>query len=86
MPNHNDSRRIVLRGLFAAGCALCLPRLSEAQHDSRLSKERAQYQDHPEGDQKCGNCMHFVTPDACHIVEGTVKPEGWCKLWAKKPG
>jgi hypothetical protein len=85
MSDHNQSRRIVLRGLLAAGCALCLPRLSEAQND-KLSKMQAQYQDQPEGDQKCGNCMHFIAPDACHIVEGKVSPEGWCKLWAKKQG
>lgn len=86
MPNHNHSRRLVLRGLLATGCALCLPRLSSAQpqHGNRLSKTQAQYQDQPKSDQKCGNCMHFITPDACHIVEGKISPEGWCMLWAKK--
>ncbi len=84
MSTHNQSRRIVLRSLLATGCALCLPRLSTAQ-TGKMSKAQAQYQDQSKGDQKCGNCMYFSAPNSCMVVEGNISPDGWCKLWVKKP-
>ena len=85
MSTHNHPRRILLRGLLATGCALCLPRLSLAQ-PGKVSKAQVQYQDQPKGEQKCGNCMHFIAPNSCMVVDGSISPEGWCKLWVKKPG
>lgn len=85
MSTHNHPRRTVLLGLLATGCALCLPRLSLAQ-SRKMDKTQAQYQDQPKGDQKCSNCMHFVAPNSCMVVEGDISPDAWCKLWFKKPG
>jgi hypothetical protein len=78
---------MVLRSLLAtvaAGCALSLPRISLAQ-PGKISKAQAQYQDQPKGDQNCGNCMHFIPPDSCMLVEGRISSDAWCKLWLKKP-
>lgn len=83
MSTHNHPRRIVLRSLFATGCALCLPRLSLAQ-PGKMTKERAEYQDSPKDDQRCGYCMHFSPPDSCMVVEGRISADGWCRLWVKK--
>ena len=83
MSSHQHPRRIVLRALLAGGCALCMPRFAEA---GKLSQELAQYQEQPKGDQNCANCMHFMAPNACKVVDGTVSPAGWCKLWVKKVG
>lgn len=83
MSTHNYPRRTVLRALFAAGCVSCIPRLSRAE-TSKVSKTQAQYQEQPKGDQKCANCMHFIAPDACALVEGSISPNGWCMFWAKK--
>jgi hypothetical protein len=47
--------------LFAAGCVLCVSRLSHAE-TGKVSKAQAQYQAQPQGDQKCANCMHFIAP------------------------
>ena len=50
------------------------------------------YQDKPEGDKRCANCMHFV-PGAsakglgsCKIITGDteISPQGYCTGWAKK--
>lgn len=81
MSTHNHSRRIVLRSFLASGCALCLPRLSVAQ-GGKISKVQAQYQDQANGDQMCSNCINFVGPNSCRIVEGSISPGAWCKLWA----
>ena len=69
MSTHNHPRRIILRGLLATGCALCLPRLSLAQ-GGKLSKAQAQYQDQPKGDQKCGNCMHLYCAQFLYVGRG----------------
>lgn len=85
MSSHHDARRMVLKGIAAAGCALGLSRLQTA-HAAKLSQAQAKYQDQPKGDQNCANCMHFVAPDQCKVVDGPVSPNGWSILWAKKPG
>lgn len=84
MPNHNYPRRKVLRGLLATGCVLCLPRFSFAEA-GKMNKVQAKYQNQPKDDQKCGNCMHFVAPNACLVVEGNISSDAWCSLWIKKP-
>ncbi|MFO1419022.1 MAG: hypothetical protein U1E83_10175 [Methylotetracoccus sp.] len=85
MAIHNPHRRDALRRLLVGGCALCMARLGGAQA-GKLSKIQAQYQDQPHGDQVCGNCMHFIAPNACMVVEGDISPGAWCTLWAKKQG
>ena len=79
----NYSRRIILRGFIALGWTLFFPVSSIAQ-SGKASKKELEYQNKPKGDQKCDNCMHFISPNACMVVEGDISPEGWCKLWHKK--
>ncbi len=48
----------------------------------KMSKEGAQYQEEPLGDQKCANCANFIAESkTCKVVEGEISPEGWCILW-----
>ena len=50
------------------------------------------YQDKPEGEKNCANCMHFVPgasakdPGTCKIIPGDteISPRGYCMGWAKK--
>lgn len=43
-----------------------------------------QYQLQPKGEQKCGNCRHFiVASNTCMLVDGQISPEAWCIIWAK---
>lgn len=51
---------------------------------AKVSQASVKYQTEPKGDQKCGNCMHFVAPNACKLVEGDISPNGWCVIWAKQ--
>ena len=48
---------------------------------AKVSKASVQYQDQPKGVQKCGNCIQFIQPNACKVVEGEISPEGWCAIW-----
>jgi hypothetical protein len=44
-----------------------------------------QYQEKPKGPQECDNCLQFVAPAACKLVDGKINPKGWCQLYAAKP-
>jgi len=83
MSTQKYSRRMILLGLLAAGWALFLPSISFSQ-SGKASKKQSEYQNKPKGEQKCDNCAHYISPNACMVVEGDISPEGWCKLWHKK--
>jgi hypothetical protein len=68
--------------LAAAGAALA-PAPTRAQ--PKMAAKLVQYQDTPKNNQKCSDCLHFIAPDQCKVVEGKVKPNGWCALYAPKP-
>lgn len=81
------SRRSLLKSAVAlAGAATCagLASSREAWAQGKASKEAMKYQDQPKGDQKCSNCMQFVAPDGCKVVDGKISPDGYCIAWVKK--
>lgn len=47
----------------------------------KVSQASVQYQDQPKDGQTCANCIQFIAPNACKVVEGVVSPEGWCVIW-----
>ena len=81
------SRRSVLRGVaLLAGAALTasVVRSNDALAQAKATKEAMKYQDKPSGDKQCSNCLQFVAPNGCKVVEGTVSPSGYCIAWVKK--
>lgn len=50
----------------------------------QTTQEAAGYQTQPNGDQRCALCVHFQPPASCQIVQGTIVPNGWCKLFHAK--
>ena len=81
----NLSRRDVLKQALLLGGAACAGALATGTaHAQKASKEAMKYQDKPNGDQKCSNCMQFVPPGSCNVVEGAVSPNGYCIAWVKK--
>jgi hypothetical protein len=83
------SRRSLLRNAaFAAGGAAILgtavgPRRAEAA--TKATQKVVGYQDTPKGALRCDNCTHFEPASSCKVVEGTINPAGWCKVYAKAP-
>lgn len=50
--------------------------------NSKTTMAQANYQEQPQGDQQCGNCMQFVAANnTCNVVAGEISPQGWCMLW-----
>ena len=33
--------------------------------------------------QRCDACRHFIKPSGCTLVEGSIAPGGWCKLFER---
>ncbi len=57
---------------------------SAATGAMKATQAGVQYQMKPKGEQKCGNCRHFVAAsNTCALVAGQISPEAWCIIWAK---
>ena len=82
------SRRSVLKqAVLLAGAGLTASVLPSrpARAQQKAGKAAMKYQDKPEGDKKCSDCLQFVAPDSCKVVEGTISPNGYCLAYVKKP-
>ena len=81
------TRRSVLRRVaLLAGAALTasVARNNDALAQAKATKDAMKYQDKPSGDKQCSNCLQFVAPNGCKVVEGAVSPSGYCIAWVKK--
>lgn len=80
------SRRCLLRNAVAAGGVAVLGTAMAHRADAaQVSQKIVAYQETPHGAQQCDNCAQFQPPSSCKVVEGTVSPAGWCKVYVKKP-
>ena len=79
----NISRRALLRG--AAG-ALSVPvfAISVNAAMAKSAQSAVAYETTPKNGHSCGICMNFEPPTSCKLVDGTISPTGWCKLWTEK--
>jgi len=77
------SRRVVLWSGVIAVAATLVPARADAQ--AKIAQKMVQYQEKPKGPQECDNCLHFVAPSTCKMVDGKINPKGWCQLYAPKP-
>ena len=88
MTTHADqktTRRTVLRaGLGLGGVAAAAAVASQAQAQTKIAPALVQYQDTPKDGKRCDACIQWVAPNGCKLVDGPIKPEGWCALFAPK--
>ncbi|MBV8119185.1 MAG: high potential iron sulfur protein [Alphaproteobacteria bacterium] len=78
------SRRALLQGttgVIATVVALSA-RGGSASATIKISKAAVAYQDHPDGDRRCGKCLQFVMPASCKMVDGPISPQGYCRIFA----
>ena len=86
--NRSASRRSFLSGavvLAGAAATQALIVAKDAKAQQKVPQASVKYQDKPNGDQRCDNCLQFVPPNSCKVVDGTISPGGWCAIWVKKP-
>jgi hypothetical protein len=88
------SRRSFIGGAALLAGAAATPGLIVCQTalaQQKVAPASVKYQDKPNGNQQCSNCLQFVpggTPTAmgtCKVVEGPVSPSGYCIIWVAKP-
>lgn len=51
---------------------------------AKLPKDQVEFEHPAQGPHHCGECQHFITVNACEIVEGLIRSEDWCDKFAKK--
>lgn len=81
------SRRRVLTiaaGASVTGVAAIIDASTPARA-AKVSQKIVKYQEMPKGEQHCENCALFEAPSSCKTVDGTISPQGWCIVYAKKP-
>lgn len=90
MTDIRSRRAIILHGV---ACALGSAALAASVGKARASKfpqssPAVAYQTSPSAkdDHQCDGCSLFQAPNSCQVVDGTISPTGWCKLWVKKAG
>ncbi len=78
------SRRNVLVKAAGAATGAAIIFATTPAH-AKVPQKTVKYQDTPKGDQACENCSLFEAPSSCKTVDGTISPQGWCMVYAKKP-
>jgi hypothetical protein len=83
------TRHASRRGVMQAGYALLATFVADnasAQDAQKATQSLVQYRSRPNGAAMCRTCINFEAPNACKAVAGTIDPNGWCLLFAPKPG
>jgi hypothetical protein len=75
-----SSRRRLLQGVAVAVGFLGGARYPAAAQP-KISKVAVNYQDHPDGDKRCDRCAQFQPPDGCKVVDGSISPQGSCRIF-----
>ena len=70
---------------YRASAAAATIDTSTPAHAAKVSQKIVKYQDTPKGELRCDNCALFEAPSSCKTVDGTIAPQGWCAVYAKKP-
>ena len=88
MTDMRSRRAVLLRGVaYAVGSvALTVPASRVYAAKFPQSSPAVAYQDSPKDGRQCDGCSLFQAPSSCQVVDGSISPTGWCKLWVKKAG
>jgi hypothetical protein len=93
MNEHQKPRRAFLKlsGAALAAAPLLVSSRWAAAEKNVAMRSALKYQDTPDGDKMCSNCIHFVpgktatAPGGCKILAGDteVAPKAYCTAWMK---
>ena len=77
------SRRALLRRatVTLGTVAVISARAEPVAATIKISQSAVAYQDHPQGDKRCGKCLQFQPPSTCRMVEGAISPQGFCRIF-----
>lgn len=80
------SRRDLLLGAVAAvgTVVVAAADASTATAGDKISERAVAYQDYPNGDKQCSKCVNFQPPSSCRMVDGTISPRGYCRIFSPR--
>ena len=93
MNEHHKPRRAFLK--LSGAVLTAVPLLASSRWAAAAKNDAMRgalkYQDKPDGEKMCSNCMHFVpgkpatAPGGCKILAGDteVAPSAYCTAWTK---
>jgi hypothetical protein len=92
MNDRESTRRRLLGQAAALPVLLALPLLARPSRAWAVnaSKDDVHYQDHPNENRRCADCVQFVPAGdgqqsgTCRIVAGAISPNGWCMAFTPK--
>jgi hypothetical protein len=76
---------MLLRGAVRAAGAAAILGSTANRAAAKISQAAVAYQPQPNGDKRCDRCAQFQPPNACKIIDGTISPQGWCKVFVPAP-
>jgi hypothetical protein len=75
-----NRRRFLKRSLIGAGALAAGP--AGAAEWSKMTRKQAGYIERGKSAaQMCAQCLYFIDPNDCVIVQGPVSPHGWCTYY-----
>ncbi|MGQ0620114.1 MAG: high-potential iron-sulfur protein [Panacagrimonas sp.] len=77
-PKSTFSRRALLKAGLGA-IAVSVVGTASAQ---KMAPNLVMYQAQPKDGHQCDQCVQWVAPDGCKVVEGKISPKGWCAAFA----
>ena len=76
-------RQLLTRVMIAAAGGIAVLGIASPAL-AKMTQQTVGYQANPNNGLKCSDCTLFRAPSSCIMVDGTISPDGWCKLFAKK--
>jgi len=76
-------RQLLNRAIIAAVGGLAVLGIASPAL-AKMTQQAAGYQTSPKNDQKCSGCALFKAPSTCIMIDGTISPDGWCRVFTKK--
>ena len=79
------SRRKLFGGAALVAGASALLGAATAAAQTKVAQSVVRYQGTPRGNARCDNCVQWLAPSSCKVVQGSVAAAGWCMLYAPAP-
>jgi hypothetical protein len=88
MDDNTRGPHLSRRAAICAGPALLVTSAAglatSAYGADKADPNLVQYRAQPNNGAKCADCVNFEQPTSCKAVAGTISPNGWCLLFARK--
>jgi hypothetical protein len=77
------TRRAFFQSSLAIVGGVGLAGLASRQASAKIAPNLIGYQPSPSSGHDCAGCKLFEAPNACRSVDGSISPQGWCRMWIK---